>query len=333
MMDRRAFIGGLGLAFARPRDARAQPAPKVARIGILSFAGTTAEVTGPDASRPSVKALLRGLHELGYVYGRDFVTEARAGEGRPERWPVMVDELVRLQVDVIVAPGPTLPALKRATSTIPIVMAAAGDPVGDGYVQSLGRPGGNMTGLSLQEIDTTEKRLELLKELAPSAAPVAVLWTNVSANSPRYWQAAEDAARKRGWRVLKVEIRSAGEIEKAFKTAVSARASALLPMGSNLLFSRARQVAELAATSRLPAMYELRAYVEAGGLISYGTDVDDLWRQAATFVDKILKGAKPAELPVEQPSKFELVLNGKAAKALGLTIPSALLARVDQVIE
>lgn len=334
MMDRRTFVGSLGLgALARPGGARAQPPRGVARIGILSFAGTAAEIAGPDPSRPPIKALLRGLRELGYVYGRDFVTEPRAGEGRPERWPVMVADLVRLQVDVIVAPGPNLALLKRATTTIPIVMAAGPDPVGDGYVQSLGRPGGNFTGLSLQEIDTTGKRLELLKELVPSAAPVAVLWNNVGQHSARYWQAAETAARRRGWKLLKLEIRNAGELEGALKTATSARAGALLAIASTLLFGRARQVAELAAANRLPAMYELRAYVEAGGLISYGADVDALWHRAATFVDKILKGAQPAELPVEQPSKFELLLNLKAAKALGLTVPPSLLARVDQVIE
>ncbi len=332
-MDRRAFIGSLTLgALAQPREARAQPRG-LARVGILSFAGTTAEISGPEPPRPSANALLSGLRELGRVYGRDFVTEPRGAAGRRELWSDQAMELVRLPVDVIVAPGPYLLALKRATSTVPIVMAAASDPVGDGLVQSLGRPGGNITGLSLQELETTGKRLELLKELVPSAAPVAVLWGNVSANSPRYWQAAEAAARKRGWELLKLEISDASELERAFQTAKSARAGALLTIASSLLFGRARQVAELAAAHRLPAMYDLPDYVEAGGLIGYGADLDEIWRRAATFVDKILKGAKPAELPVEQPSKFDLVLNRKAAKALGLTIPPSLMARVDQVIE
>jgi putative ABC transport system substrate-binding protein len=334
IMDRRVFIGSLALGtLAWPGNARAQPARRVPRIGIPTFAGTIDEITGPDPSRPSIKALLRGLRELGYVYGRDFVTEPRAGEGRPERWPGMAAELVRLQVDVIVAPGPILPALKQATSTIPIVMAAGPDPVGDGFVRSLGRPGGNFTGLSLQEIETTGKRLELLKELVPSAVPVAVLWNNVNPNSPRYWQAAEAAARKRGWKLLKLEIRDAGELEGAFKTAMSARAGALLTLASTLLFHRIRQVAELAATNRLPAMYELRPYVEAGGLMSYSADIDEIWRRAAAFVDKILKGARPGDLPIEQPTKFELVINLKTARALGLTIPQSLLLRADQVIE
>ena len=306
---------------------------KVARIGILSFAGATGELTGPEPRRPSTVALLRGLHELGYVYGRDFVTEPRGAEGRPELWSVQAAELVRLQVDVIVAPGPNLPALQRATSTIPIVMAAASDPVGDGYVATLGRPGGNITGLSLQELDIIAKRLELLKELVPSASPVAVLWANVTANSARYWQVAEAAARKRGWALLKLEIRASGDIQPEFTAASKARAGALLAIGSSLLFGRAGQVAQLALANRLPSMYDLGEYVEAGGLISYGADVVDIWRRAAVFVDKLLKGARPAELPVEQPSKFELVINLKTAKALGLTIPPALLQRADEVIQ
>jgi ABC transporter substrate binding protein len=196
MMHRRAFLGALGL-LSFPSYTIAQRR-NVARIGILSFAGTTADLTGPEPRRPSAAALLRGLHELGCMYGRDFVTEPRGAEGRPELWPVQAAELVRLQVDVIVAPGPNLPALKRATSTIPIVMAAASDPVGDGYVASLGRPGGNITGLSLQELDISGKRLELLKEVVPSASPVAVLWANVAANSARYWQAVDPSRAVRG---------------------------------------------------------------------------------------------------------------------------------------
>jgi len=334
MLSRRTLLGILGLGtLARSREARAQSPRGVPRIGILSFAGATAELAGPEPRRPSMVSLLRGLRELGYVFGRDFLTEPRGAEGRPELWASQASELVRLKVDVIVAPNPNLPALKRATSTIPVVMAAGSDPVGDGFVRSLGRPGGNITGLSLQEIDTTGKRLELLKELVPSASPVAVLWSNLTSNSVRYWQAAEAAARGRGWKLLKLEIRDPSHIDGAFRAATSARAGALLIIGSSLLFGRARQVTELAATNRLPAMYDVRPYVDAGGLISYGADLDEIWRRAAFFVDKILKGAKPAELPVEQPKKFELVINVKTAKALGLTIPPSLLQRADQVIE
>ena len=334
MTTRRAFIGNLALAtLAVPRVTSAQPLRKIARIGILGFAAMTSDMIGPQPRRPSTIAFLRGMRELGYVYGRDFVTEPRGGEGRPELWAGQAAELVRLRVDVIVAAGVNLLTLKQATSTIPVVMAAAPDPEGDGYVQSLRHPGGNITGLSLQEFETTGKRLELLKELVPSAAPVAVLWTHASRNSLRYWQAAEAAARGRGWKLLKLEIRDPREIDGAFKAAADAHAGALLDLATRLTFARARQVAELAARRRLPAMYDLREYVEAGGLISYGADINDIWRLAATYVDKILKGAKPGDLPVEQPTKFELVINLKTAKALGLTTPPSLLARADQVIE
>jgi len=278
-MNRRAFIGGTALgSLLRSRAAGAQPARKAARIGLFGFAGTAQEMSGPEPTRPSVKALLQGLRDLGYVYGRDFVTEARAGEGQPERWPRLAAEIVGLQVDVIVAPGPVMSMLKQATTTIPIVMAGASDPIGDGYIQSLSRPGGNVTGLSLQEIDTTGKRLELLKELVPSPAPVAVLWNNWRPQSIRYWQAAETAARNRGWKLLKLEVRDAGEVERAFKSATDARAGSLLMIASRLFFGRARQLAELGARNRLPVMYDLAEYVEAGGLISYGADVVDLWR-------------------------------------------------------
>jgi putative ABC transport system substrate-binding protein len=269
------------------------------------------------------------LRELGYSHGEHFVTEPRGSEGKPERFPGLAAELVRLQVDVIVASGPALPALKQATSTIPIVMGG-GDAVGLGYAQSLSHPGGNITGLSLQSVELTGKRLELLRELVPGAALVAVLWDRASLPN---WQAAEAAARKRGWKLLSIEIRDTGEIEGAFRAATDARAGVLLVFAAGLLFSQARRVAELAARSRLPAMYELRAYVETGGLISYSGDLKEIWRRAAVFVDKILKGARPGDLPIEQPSKFELVINLKTAEALGLTIPQSLRLRADQLIE
>jgi putative ABC transport system substrate-binding protein len=330
-MDRRAFIGGLAVGIlAVPRATRAQPARKVYRIGILSGLATTSDMVGPEPRGPFANALLRGLRELGYVYGEHFVTEPRGGEGRPERFPSLAAELVRLQVDVIVAAGPMLPALKQATSTIPVVMGGAADPVAQGFVQSLGHPGANITGLSLQGVEVTGKRLELLKQLVPAAAPVAVLWERPSLP---HWQAAEAAARERGWKLLSLEIRDVGKIEGAFRAATDARAGALLVFAGGLLDRQARRIAELAARSRLPAMYSLRFYVEAGGLISYSADLVEIWRRAAVFVDKILKGANPADLPVEQPSKFELVVNMRAAKALGLTIPPSLLLRADAVIE
>jgi len=331
-MDRRAFIGSLALGtLAAPHVARAQSARKVHRIGILSSTSATSDMVGPQPRSPSVNALLGRLRELGYVYGEHFVTEPRGGEGKPKRFPDLATELVRLQVDVIVAAGPMLPALQQATSTIPIVTTGAGDPVASGTVQSLARPGGNITGLSLQLLETTGKRLELLKELVPGAAPVAVLWDSWPGRGT--WKTAEAAARERGWKLISLEIREASEIEGAFKTATGGRAGALLVVPGGLLDPHARRIAELAARSRLPAMYAFRFYVEAGGLISYGVDQIENNRRAAVFVDKILKGAKPADLPIEQPTKFELVINLKAAKSLGLTIPQPLLSRADEVIQ
>jgi putative tryptophan/tyrosine transport system substrate-binding protein len=322
MMDRRSFVGSLGAFATIPRTAQAQPTRKMYRIGILSLQATSAA-----PRRPSTEALLRGLSDLGYVYGRDFVTEIRASEGQPERFPTLAAELIRLQVDVILAPGPALAALKQATSSIPVIMSATLDPVGQGFVQSLGHPGGNFTGFSLQ---TVGKRLELLKDLVPGSAPLAVLWDQPSIID---WHAAQAAARERGWKVISLELRNAGDIEKIFRTALEVRASALLVSAAGILFPRARLVAELSTKNRLPSMYGLREYVEAGGLISYGADINDIWRRAAVFVDKIFKGAKPGDLPVEQPTKFELVINLKTAKALKLTIPQTLLLRADQVIE
>ncbi len=330
-MDRRMFIGSLGVgAFAVTRGASAQPAPRIYRIGILGIRPTD-DLVGPMPKSPSTKALLQGLRDLGYVYGEQFVTEARGAAGRSERFPGLAGELVRLKVDVIVAAGTALRALKQATSPvpIPIVMVAANDPVGGGYVQSLAHPGGNFTGFSAQWLETTGKRLELLKELVPGSAPVAVIWDR--ANLPDF-QAAEAAARERSWKVLSLEIREIGEIDTAFKAATNAQAGSVLLI-SGLLFAHAQQVVDLAARSRLPAIYGLAEYVEAGGLMSYGVDIDDLWRRAAVFVDKILKGAKPADLPVEQPTKFELVINLKTARTLGITIPQSLLLRADEVIQ
>jgi len=252
------------------------------------------------------------------------------GGGRPDRYPALVAELIGLRVDVILASGPVLPALKQATSTIPIIMTATLDPVRQGFVRSLAHPGTNFTGFSLQSPDSAGKRLELLKELVPGTAPIAVVWDQPSIVE---WQATEAAARERGWKLLSLEIRSAGEIESALTAAIGARAGTLLVSAAGILFPNARRLAELATKSRLPAMYELREYVEVGGLIAYGPDIDDIWRRAAVFVDKILKGAKPGDLPVEQPTKFELVINLKSAKALGLTVPQSLLGRADEVIQ
>ncbi len=328
MMKRRTLIGTAGLWLA-DRAAFAQPARTLYRIGIFGT-GPTSDYVGPRPESLAARALLRGLGELGYVYGQHFVTEPRGADGTPERYPLVANELARLQVDVIVAAGPALLALKHATATIPVVMAAGHDPVADGLVQSLGHPGSNFTGLSRQVPETTGKRLELLKELVPGAAPVAVLWDQGARGA---WQAAQAAAQSRGWKLLSLEIKDAGAIEAAFKAATDARAGALLVLQGEIAFAHRQRIVELAARSRLPAMYDLRPFVEAGGLISYSADLIENWRQAARFVDKILKGAKPADLPVEQPTRFELIINLKAAKALGLTIPYAVRLRADEVIE
>jgi putative ABC transport system substrate-binding protein len=328
MMDRRSvFVSIGGAALAWPLPAGTQPSRKVARIGIVSVGGPSADMTGALPNNRNVRAFLRGMAELGYIYGRDLVTEPRGIDNMPG-----VADLVGLQIDVIVASGAgtTLSLLKKATTKIPIVMTAAPDPVGEGFVQNLARPGGNFTGMSLQSLELTGKRLEPLKELVPSAETVGILWDSTS---PELWPAAQAFGQTRGWKLLSVEIRDVGEIEAAFKTATDAGTGALLVPASALLFSRSRQIAELAARRRLPTMYELRPFVDNGGLVSYGANIEDIWRRAATYVDKILRGASPAELPVEQPTKFELVINSRAAKALGLTISPSILIRADEVID
>ncbi|KWV51373.1 hypothetical protein AS156_12335 [Bradyrhizobium macuxiense] len=267
------------------------------------------------------------MAELGYVYGRDFVTEPRGTNSI-----AAVAELAGLQLDVIVATGggTSLSLLKQATTTIPVVMTAASDPVRQGFVQSLAHPGGNFTGMSMQTLELTGKRLELLKELVPGAEVVAVFWDSTDAG---LWPAAAAVGQARGWKLLSVEVRDAAQIAEAFKTAATAGAGALLIPASGLLFSHASQIVELAALSRIPTMYELRSYVDVGGLVSYGANIEDIWRRAATYVDKILKGANPAELPIEQPTSFELVINKRAAVALGLNISPSILIRADEVIE
>jgi putative ABC transport system substrate-binding protein len=336
MTDRRSFIGSLAFgALAGPGVVRGQPGRKLYRVGILGTSFHTAtELAGPRPKSPFVGALLSGMRELGYVYGEHFVTETRAAEGKVERFPNLAAELVGLKVDVIVGPGPALPALKQATSTIPIVMVAAAAPVTQGLVPSLAQPGGNFTGLSLQLTETTGKRLELLKELAPGPTPVAILWDRLAAAGEGAWEQAQSAALHRKWAVLSFDIRQfAGKIEVALKAASEAGAGALLVQPGALMDQNAAKIAELAVRHRLPAIYGWRWYVDAGGLMSYGADLIDMWRRAAVFVDKILKGAKPADLPVEQPTKFDLVLNVKAAKAIGLTIPPSLLSRASDVLQ
>jgi putative ABC transport system substrate-binding protein len=328
-MRRRQVIGAVGLWAASP-PALSQPARKVYRIGVVVSQFKVADISGPQTRSPAVQALLSGLRELGYVYGEHFVTVPRSSEGRSENFPALAAELVAQQVDVIVALGPALPALKQATATIPIVMTGSSDPVGQGFAQSLARPGGNITGLSLQSLDTVGKRLELLGEIVRPTGPIAVLWDRYNV---LLWNEAQAAARARGWTLLSLEVRDAGEIDAAFAKARNARASALLVFNSGLLDRQAAHIGALAAKERLPAIYGLRLYVDSGGLMAYGPDLNDNWRRAALFVDKILKGANPGELPVEQPTKFRLVINLAAARALGLNLPQSLLLRADEVIQ
>ena len=298
--------------------AEAQQPMKVYRIGYLA------------AGEPSVnQGFKQGLRELNYIEGKNIVIEPRFAEGKLDRLPDLAAELVRLKVDVIVTPGgSSTRAAKGATSTIPIVMGAAGDPVADGLVTSLARPGGNITGLTNIAPDLVGKRLELLKEAMPKAVRVAVLLVH-----PINTQSFELVAAALGLKLQPVEARDSNEIDSAFEAAARGRAGALLVLRNPITTAHRKKVVDLAAKHRLPAMYEERAWVDIGGLMSYGPSFDDLYRRAATFVDKILKGAKPAHLPVEQPTKFELIINLKAAKQIGVTIPPNVLARADKVIK
>jgi putative tryptophan/tyrosine transport system substrate-binding protein len=336
MLDRRGFLGVLGAGLAAaPRTAAGQPRRKVYRIGIVNLSPPTADMTGPTPRNPYTNAVVRGLRELGYVYGEHYVTEPRGAEAKSERFPIIAAELVRLRPDVIVAVGTSLPSFKQATSTIPIIMAGSADPVGEGLVESLRRPGTNFTGLSFQDFELTGKRLELLRELVPGTAPLAVLWGHASwgPGGAMAWRAATAAAAERGWKLLSFEVRDVpAEIDEIFRAAVAGRASAALVSGGPFI-AHTRRIIAAALKHRLPVMYPFRHYLEYGGLMSYGADLLDIWRTSAVFVDKILKGGSPSTIPVEQPRKFELVVNMKAAKGIGLAIPPALLLRADQVIE
>jgi ABC-type uncharacterized transport system substrate-binding protein len=330
VMERRRFIeviaGGLLVA---PLSAEAQQAAKIARIGFLVL-NMAAAAHPPEAFR-------QGLRDLGYVEGRNVVIEYRDAEGKPERLPALAAELVALKVDVILAAGETHAlAAKQATKTIPIVFAVAADPVASGLVTSLARPGGNVTGLSVLAPELVGKCLEQLKQAVPGVSRVAVLWQpggHGERTDKDMRKEAEVAARALGVRLQLVEARGPADLDRAFSDMTKARAGALTVLPSAMLFTERRRLADLAARNRLPAVYPAREYVDAGGLMAYGANVADLFRRAATYVDKILKGAKPPDLPVEQPTKFELVINLKTAKALGLTIPQSLLQRADEVIQ
>jgi putative tryptophan/tyrosine transport system substrate-binding protein len=326
-MERRTFMAMLtgGIVAA----AEAQQAAKVARIGYLA--------PNLAASPHTHEAFRQGLRDLGYIEGRNVVIEYRAAEGKLERLPTLAAEVVALKVDVIVvADTPSALAAKQATKTIPIVFTSAGDPVGSGLVTSLARPGGNVTGLSLLGPELVGKCLEQLKQAVPGVSRVAVLWQPGAfgeRTEKDMLKGAEVAARALGVRLQLVEARGPEDFDRAFSERTRARADALTVLPSAMFINERRRLVDLAAKNRLPAVYPVREFVDAGGLMAYGANIPDLYHRAATYVDKILKGAKPGDLPVEQPTKFELVINLKTAKALGLTVPDSLLRRADEVIQ
>ena len=279
-------------------------------------------------------AFLDGMRELGYVEGKDFVIEARFADGRNESLPELVAQLARLQVDVIVATGgQTAQAAQQVAPAIPVVMTVAADPVGDGYAASFARPGGNYTGLTSANVDTVLKSFEMVRAVVPRLSRLAVLLNSLVKSQPRQVTAIETEARKSGIQVLAVDAHSAEDIERGFANVVRQRAGALIILGDTFLIQQARQIAELCLKHRVASLYPTPDYPEAGGLMSYGPDVTYNFRRAAYYVDRIVKGAKPGELPFEQPMRFQLVLNLRTAKAIGLTVPRELLLRADRVIE
>ena len=325
IVTRRESLIGWGLLVV-PLAAQAQPpTTKTARIGYLSFR------SGPSFLD---EAFRQGLRELGYVEGQNISIEYRWADWKPDRVPALAEEMVRLKVDVIVTTpgGSTARAVKQAVRTIPVVFTA-GDPVGAGLVASLDRPGGNLTGVSILTTQLNSKRLALLKEAVPGVARVAVLANATAPTAEAQLKELEGAARALRVKLQVLGVRGPQEIEDAFSAMTKERAGALLVLGDPMLFAQRERIVRLTAKSRLPGIFEWREFVEAGGLLSYGTNVADMYRRLATYVDKILKGAKPGDLPVEQPTKFELVINLKTAKTLGLTMPQPILFRADRVIE
>ena len=317
----------LAVAAAGP-PVDAQQAPKIPKVGLLT-PGT------PAGSAHLVEAFRQGLRELGHVEAKTLVLEIRYGEGKSERFPELARELVRLKTDVIVvSTDAAIAAVKRETRTIPIVMTNSTDPVGTGFVGSLARPGGNVTGLSNISAELSGKRLELLREAVPGLSRVALLWNPDHRGAVFDYKEAETAARSLRVELQSVEVSSGADLDRAFSAVTSQRAQALIVSAANpVTFAKRTEIASFTQSNRLPTMYHAKEYVDAGGLMSYGPSVPAMYRRAATYVDKILKGAKPADLPVEQPTKFELVINLKTAKVLGLTMPPSLLQRADQVIQ
>ena len=327
MISRRTFVASSVTLLAAPLAALAQLPKKVPRIGVL--ASRSPEEPGPS------EGLRQGLRDLGYVEGQNVTIAWQWARLDEKKFPELATELVHLNVDVIVAANnPAVEAARRATRTIPIVMVLAEDPVASGFAASLARPGGNITGFSSQWAELFGKRLQLLKEAAPRALRVAVLWDPTFGTG--HWLIRETKGavpEALGMRLQLIEVRRPSELDDSFAVMTRERASALLVQGSQMLMGQRTRLRELMVKSRLPSMCTLREDAEAGCLMSYGVDFSDVYRRAAGFVDKILKGARPADLPIEQPTKFEFVINRKTAKALGLAVPQSLLLRADQVIE
>jgi putative ABC transport system substrate-binding protein len=327
-MDRRTFVStAAGALLLKVFPANAQSAAKVPRIGVL-HAGA------PAAVSQNVEVFNQGLREHGYVEGQNIVVERRYGEARPERIAEVAAELVRLRVDVIVtATDGAIAAVKQQTQAIPIVMVNSTDPVGTGFVASLARPGGNVTGLTGISPELNAKRLELLREAVPGLSRVAIMWNPDDRGALLDYKETEGAARSLRLQLQSVEVSRADDFDRAFSALTTGRAEALIVVPFPVAFTNRGQIASLAQRHRLPSMLGLREFAEAGGLMAYGPNNAEQWRRAATYVDKILKGAKPGDLPVEQPTAFELVINLKTAKALGLTIPPSLLRRANEVIQ
>jgi putative tryptophan/tyrosine transport system substrate-binding protein len=330
MMDKGVIgVALVALLLALCVTAEAQQPGKVPRIGFLSGSG--------DPKNPgfNVEAFRQGLRNLGYIEGKNILVDYRYGEGKEDRFPSLIAELVQLKVDILVlAPLTAIREAKQATQTIPIVMVTTQDPVATGLVDSLARPGGNITGVTRLTVELGGKRLELLKEVAPTLSRVGVLWDAAGAGSAVSFKEYEVAARALKLQFQSLEVRGPSpDFEAAFQSAAKARAGALIVITGALFNRYEKRIADLAIQHRLPSLYERSGYVESGGLMSYAANDADQWKRAAVYVDKILKGAKPSNLPVEQPTKFEFVINLKTAKQIGLTIPQSVLFRADRVIK
>jgi putative ABC transport system substrate-binding protein len=328
-LDRRTFVCTLtGSLLAAPLAAAAQQAGKVYRIGVLMN-----KASDPAESR-QWQGLWLGLRERGWIQGENILVELREAEGNSSRVPDLAADLVRRKMDLIVTRGSLFTgAVKAATSSIPIVFIAHADPVGSGHVASLARPGGNITGLAILQTELGAKGLEILRSVGPTVTRIAVLWHPGTPSAAPGLKALEEPARRLRLELLPVGARGPAELERAFAAMARARAQGVIVLATPIFFGERQRLGELAIAHRLPTMFQIRDYAEAGGLMSYGADLADLYRRAAIPVDKILKGAKPGDIPIEQPTKFELVINLRTAKALGLTIPPSLLQRADQVIE